>query len=196
MNGNTLTITNGNNPESLPENSITMSYNSSYANNYIRQRVAFDDIGNSSYQDVGYEFYTLNIALRDVFTITSASTKLNIYRITTFGAGGPGTTGITQNSTINATTTGSTTLLATAAFTTIINTPSAVGRIFVLPATAAGTNIGYWYAFCNKSTSNIITINSSAGVAQITIPAGLAGGAGGYGAVAVDSAGTAYFRCG
>lgn len=196
MNGNTLTITNGNAGFDLPENSITMSYNSSYSNNYIQQRVAFDSVGNSSFQDVGYEFYTLNIALRDVFKITNTSTKLNIYRITTFGqSGGPGTTGITENSVINTTTTGSTTILATAAFTTIINTPTAAGRIFVLPTPSAGT-IGYWYAFCNKSAGNIITINSSSGVAQITIPAGLAGGAGGYGAVAVDSAGTGYFRCG
>ena len=200
MNGNTLTITNGNATNNLPENSITMSYNSSYANNYIQLRVAFDSVtAESSYLTLGYDDFDLFVNGYMVFTIPNTDNQLNMRRIINFGTGPggtSGTTGILEKSVVNAVTVGSTTLTANAnAFTTIINTPSGAGRVFVLPAASAGT-IGYWYAFCNKSTTQIITINNSIGVAQITIPAGLAGGAGGYGKVAVDSTGGAYFRCG
>jgi hypothetical protein len=199
-NGATITINNGNSAYDLPENNIIMTYNSSYASNLIKLNVGFPYVGanEGSFLTLGYDNFTLHTNGYPVFTILNSGNQLNMRRIINFGTGPASstTTGILEKSTINATTTGSTTLTANAnAFTTIINTPSASGRIFVLPAPTSAT-IGYWYAFCNKSTANIITINSSAGVAQITIPAGTAGGAGGYGAVAVDSAGTAYCRVG
>ena len=201
MNGNTLTITNGNVSQDLPENSITMNYVIPTTDTNIKIRSADDYSGFESYIQLGIYTYGLDITIQGQEAITIAATssvapivvRRNI-SLTTFDSGGT-SCGILQKSTINTTTTGSTTLTTASAFTTIINTPSASGRIFVLPAPTAGT-IGYWYAFVNKSTANIITINSSVGVAQITIPAGLAGGAGGYGKVAVDSAGSAYFRCG
>jgi hypothetical protein len=200
-NGATITINNGNSAYDLPENNIIMTYNSSYSNNVIKLNVGFPYVGalEGSFLTLGYDNFTLHTNGYPVFTILNTGNQLNMRRIINFGTGPggtSGTTGILEKSSINATTTGSTTLTANAnAFTTIINTPSAAGRIFVLPAPTLLT-AGYWYAFCNKSTSNIITINSSAGVAQITIPAGLAGGAGGYGKVAVDSAGAGYFKCG
>lgn len=178
----------------LPENRISMRSSSSYANNFIQLRVAFDIVGSTSSLYLGYDQFALSILNNNVFNISSSSNDLFTYRNINFGTNtAGGQVGIIAKSTINATTTGSTTLTNADAFRTVINTPSAVGRIFVLPAPSA-TNIGYWWEVCNKSASQPITINSNAGVALATISATTAGGAGNVARIGIDSAGTSYFR--
>ena len=171
MNGNTLTITNGNAPSELPDNTITMSYNSGYSNNYIQLRVAFDYVGESSVFKLGYNFFNWSIQNLDVMNINTSSDRIELRRIMrqdTRSDDGS-TTGILETGVINATTTGSTTLtFATSAFRTTINTPSAAGRIFTLPTTSA-TYAGYWFGFCNKSTAYTIAIQVG-GVTIFTIP--------------------------
>lgn len=178
----------------LPENRISMRSSSSYANNFIQLRVAFDQVGTTSSLYLGYDQFALGINNNNVFNINNASNDLFTYRNISFGTNtSGGQVGIIAKSIINATTTGSTTLTNADAFRTVINTPSAVGRIFVLPAPSA-TNIGYWWEVCNKSASQSITINSNAGVALATISATTAGGAGNVARIGIDSAGTSYFR--
>ena len=103
--------------------------------------------------------------------------------------------GLLAQNVTNATTTGSTTLTSTDAFRTIINTPSASGRIFVLPAPNASL-AGYWWEVCNMSSSQLITIQSNAGVSLTTIQGASAGGVGGVARVAINNAGIGYFRSG
>jgi hypothetical protein len=172
MNGNTLTITNGNAPSELPDNSITMSYNSSYANNYIQLRVAFDYISESSVFKLGYNFFNWSIQNLDVMNINSTSDRIelrrNMRQDTKSDTGD--TCGILETGIINTTTTGSTTLtFATNAFRTTINTPSSAGRVIVLP-TPASSNAGYWLGICNKSTTNLISVQYPSGTTIYNIP--------------------------
>ena len=101
-----------------------------------------------------------------------------------------------ENSVINATTTGTTTLTNTTnPFATIINTPTLAGRIFVLPAPTAGT-VGYWYAVCNKSTAFTIAVQYPLGTTIATIPvAPSATNGGSVARFAVATGGASYFTC-
>lgn len=182
----------------LPENSIKLRSSSTYTQNNITLRSAFEYVGFESNLVLGYNEFILSIGNYNVFRVPDAgfNTPLQIRRRLNFlNDTNVANTGVLENSSINATTTGSTTLTTLQAFQTIINTPSAAGRIFVLP-TAAVAQIGYWYAICNKSATagNIITVQSSAGVTLGTIPITTAGGAGNVAKFAVDSAGTGYYR--
>ena len=103
--------------------------------------------------------------------------------------------GVVEKSTINGTTTGTTGLSSTSSFLTTINTPSAPGRTFTLP-NPSGLIAGQWFGFCNKSTANTIQVQYPAGTTIYTIPVSPTGGAGSVAKFAVDSALTAYFRCG
>ena len=99
-----------------------------------------------------------------------------------------------ENSVINATTTGTTTLTSANAFATIINTPTAGTRVFVLPAPTAGT-AGWWYAICNKSTAFTIDIQYPASTTIATIPvAPSATNGGSVARFAVVAGGASYFR--
>jgi hypothetical protein len=104
--------------------------------------------------------------------------------------------GIIEKSTINGTTTGTTILDASSAFQTIINTPSASGRKFILPAPTLAT-VGYWYGFCNKSTSQTITVDASFNTFVYTVPVSFTSGSntGIVVKLAVDASGTSYFAC-
>jgi hypothetical protein len=107
--------------------------------------------------------------------------------------------GMFSQSKIETVTTGSTTLNTSQnAYRTTINTPSAVGRQFVLPAfTIAPSSSGVWYAICNKSTLYTIEVCFPTVATTIfTIPVSPTGGAGSVARFAVDSANTAYFRDG
>lgn len=185
------------NANELPENKIYMRSSGTLANNTITLRSAFDIIGQESNLSLGIDSFLLSVNNQSVLSIPTGSSstgELRCNRRIKFNTDSSvATTGILANSTINATTTGSTTLTTGQAFQTIINTPSAVGRIFVLPAPSAST-IGYWWEVCNKSASQSITINSSGGVALATITATTAGGAGNVARIGIDSAGTGYFR--
>jgi hypothetical protein len=99
-----------------------------------------------------------------------------------------------ENSVLNATTTGTTTLTITNAFATIINTPTAGTRIFVLPAPSAGS-VGFWYAICNKSTAFTIAVQYPALTTIATIPvASSATNGGSVARFAVQVGGALYFR--
>jgi hypothetical protein len=90
------------------------------------------------------------------------------------------------------TTTGTTTLTTASAFQTIVNTPTAGTRIFVLPAPTAGT-VGYWYGICNKSTAFTIAVQYPAGTNIAVVPSAPITGAGLSVKVAVTAGGASYF---
>jgi hypothetical protein len=98
-----------------------------------------------------------------------------------------------ENSVVNATTTGTTTLTISDAFATIINTPTVGTRIFVLPAPTVGTT-GYWYAICNKSTAFTIAVQQPLGTTIATIPVAVATNGGSVVRFAVVADGASYFR--
>lgn len=186
----------------LPENKIYLRNTSTLANNTITLRSAFDLLSQESNLALGIDSFSLSVNNQSVLSIptgSSSTSEMTCRRRIKFNTdSSTATTGILANSTIlSSPTTGSTTLTAAQAFQTIINTPSAVGRIFVLPAPSSAL-IGYWWEVCNKSATagNTITINSNAGVALATIPVTTAGGAGNVARIAIDSAGTGYFRVG
>jgi len=106
--------------------------------------------------------------------------------------------GVLEQSVINTTTTGQTNLVfnSTNAYRTIINTPTASGRIFLLPSTT-GQQVGGWFKICNKSTAFTIAVCFPTNATTIfTIPVSPTGGAGSVAKFAIDNAGTAYFRAG
>jgi hypothetical protein len=182
----------------LTQNSVILyTDNSSYLSNYVELQSAFNNISSTSRLRLGFDRYQLvlqGVTVQDIVIGPSTSSFLNTYRNIKFNTDNAGgTTGILANSTINGVPTGSTTLTNAQAFQTIINAPSAAGRIFVLPAPSAA-NIGYWWEVCNKSGSFTITINSSAGSALATIPSSSGFAAGNVARVGIDSAGTGYFR--
>ena len=88
----------------------------------------------------------------------------------TFGTNSGGfNAGLLEKSVVNATTTGTTTLsLNTDSFQTIINVPTGA-RTFVLPTTSS-TYVGYWFAICNKSTTQTIAVQYPSGTTIYTIP--------------------------
>jgi hypothetical protein len=107
--------------------------------------------------------------------------------------------GMLEKSLIDTTTTGQTTLFfPTDVCRTRINTPSSAGRIYILPAfSASPSTSGMWYAICNKSLVNTIAVCFPTNATTIfTIPVSPAGGAGSFAKFAVDTANTAYYRCG
>jgi hypothetical protein len=118
----------------------------------------------------------------------------NISTTTNTGLGNA--VGLLENSVTNATTTGTTTLTFTNAFATIVNTPTAGTRIFVLPLPTASL-VGYWYAICNKSTAFTIAVQYPAGTLIATIPvAPNATNGGSVARFAVAVGGASYFTSG
>jgi hypothetical protein len=115
---------------------------------------------------------------------------ITFYRPLTFN----GVSGVLERSAVNGTTTGSTTLDTLSAFLTTINTPSATGRIFVLPTPTTAT-AGYWYGICNKSTGFSIAVQSPSGTTILTITIAANSGGGTFAKFAVNSAGNGYFVC-
>jgi hypothetical protein len=103
-----------------------------------------------------------------------------------------------QSSILTATTTGLTNLTFNSAFAyrTVINTPTASGRQFLLPSTS-GQPVGGWFAICNKSTSFTIAVCfPTTGTTIFTIPVASNAGGGSFAKFAIDANGTAWFRCG
>jgi hypothetical protein len=192
--GRDIYITNGNPDFDLPENNITLHQDGTYSNNYVRLRSAFAYNGIESFLTLGVDNFNLTINNQTAFTITNGANDPVVYRrnisLTTFTSGGT-PCGVLEKTLINTTTTGSTTLTIANAFQTTINTPTAINRIFILPAPTAGA-IGYWYGFCNKATGFIITIQYPGGttIGQLSnFPSS------GYAArFAVDTGGTTYSR--
>jgi hypothetical protein len=132
-------------------------------------------------------------------TIASGATDPVVFRrniSTTTNTASSNPVGLLENSVLNGTTTGTTTLTVTNAFATIINTPIAAGRIFVLPAPTAGS-VGYWYAICNKSTAFTIEVQYPASTIIATLPVATnATNGGSVGRFAVATGGASYFTTG
>ena len=81
-------------------------------------------------------------------------------------------------------------------FATIINTPSASGRIFVLGAINSGY-VGYWVAICNRSTTQTIAVQFPSGTTIHTIPVSTSANTTNGGSTAkfaVSSTGNSYYR--
>ena len=106
-----------------------------------------------------------------------------------------GNTGVLEKSlNLTASTSGNYTMTSANSFLTTLNTPSA-NRNFILPAVSPG--IGYWYGICNRSTAFTIAVQFPSGTTIFTIPVATnATNGGSFAKFAVNSAGTAYFRCG
>jgi hypothetical protein len=122
------------------------------------------------------------------------SAGINFSQILAFALG----SGVKENSSVNATTTGSTNLsVANDAFETIINTPADTTRVFVLPTPSASI-AGCWFGICNKATTagRTIAIQYPSGTTIFTIPVATNAGGGSFAKFAVNSAGTGYFTCG
>jgi len=195
--GDDIVIQNGEaSPNDLPENTITLHQDGSYSNNYIKLRSAFDFVGLSSFLTLGIDTFALSIANQSAITIGSGSTdpvefRRNISTTTNTASSNP--VGMLENSVINATTTGTTTLTISNAFATIVNTPTTTTRIFVLPAPTVGT-VGFWYAICNKSTSFTIAVQYPASTTIATIPVATnATNGGSVARFAVTAGGASYF---
>ena len=112
-----------------------------------------------------------------------------------------GSTGVQENSIIDPTTTGSTTLTTANAYKTTIITPTSNTRIVVLPNLTPfnSDNIGIWYGICNRATTAgyVIQVQYPSATTIFTIavaPAATNGGS--FAKFAVDSNGTAYYTCG
>jgi hypothetical protein len=194
--GDDIVITNGDAPAELPENTITLHQDGSYSSNYIQLRSAFDFASLVSTLTLGIDTFTLHISNYLALTIGAGFSepvvfRRNISTTTRTADGNP--VGMLENSVINATTTGTTTLTIANAFATIVNTPTLAGRIFVLPAPTAGS-AGFWYAICNKSTDFTINVQYPALTTIATIPVASSGTNGGSVArFAVTAGGTSYF---
>jgi hypothetical protein len=136
---------------------------------------------------------TLANAFGSLMTILASLTTL--FTNLTFGLSPSGNpTGLLEQSVNNASVTGTTTLnIASDAFKTIVNTPTSA-RTFVL-ATPSTPYLGYWYAICNRSTTQTIAVQYPSGTTIYTIPVSTNATNGGTTArFAVGVAGTNYFR--
>ena len=82
-------------------------------------------------------------------------------------------------------------------FRTAINTPTASGRVFVLPVPVSPDDEGIWYGICNKSTSFTIAVQYPAGTLIATIPVATNATHGGsFARFAVGNGSINYYRCG
>jgi len=195
--GDDIEIINGDEVNELPENRISLHQDGSYSNNYIRLRSAFDFVGISSFLTLGIDTFDLNISNQSAITIGNVATDPVIFRrniSTTTATATTNPVGMLENSVLNATTTGTSVLTVANAFATIVNTPTAGSRIFILPAPTAGA-IGFWYAFCNKSIAFTIAVQYPSGTTIATIPvAPSATNGGSVARFAVQALGASYFR--
>ena len=199
LNGEEITISNGNASALLGVNTITLFQDASVPNSFIELKSVDTNTGTTSLLILGVQQFTLSVASQVAITIANAATDPVVFRrniSTTTNTASSNPVGLLENSILNTTTTGTTTLTITNAFATIVNTPSAAGRIFVLPAPPAGT-VGYWYAICNKSIANTIAVHYPALTTIATIPvAPSATNGGSVAKFAVDTLGTTYSRIG
>jgi hypothetical protein len=197
--GEELLIANGNIDIGLglAYNTITMFSDSVVTNSFIELKSLDASTSAGATLLLGQQQFSLTITNQPAITIGSGFTdpvvfRRNISTTTNTGVGAP--VGLLENSVINATTTGTTTLTTSNAFATIVNTPTTGTRIFVLPAPTLAT-AGYWYAVCNKSTAFTIAVQYPAATTIATIPvAPSATNGGSVARFAVEAVGLSYFR--
>jgi hypothetical protein len=173
-----LTIRNGNEANLLPENRIVMTCNhSTTTNNQIELIVNDDNTPEISYLRFGFNGseFSLNqsdTAATDTVNVWSIpagkTTPITLYRSIIFGSGvvSSGQTGIYEKSFINSTPFGTITLTDPFRFGTTILTPTSTLNADI-PTPMV---VGYWWAVCNKSTTQAITLQLN-GVTQVVIPA-------------------------
>ena len=198
-NGEELLIANGNsdNGLGLAYNTITMFSDSVVTSSFIELKSLDASTSAGATLLLGQQQFSLTITNQPAITIGSGFTdpvvfRRNISTTTNTGLGAP--VGLLENSVVNATTTGITTLTTSNAFATIVNTPTTATRIFVLPAPTLAT-AGYWYAICNKSTSFTIEVQYPASTTIATIPVATnATNGGSVARFAVEAGGVSYFR--
>jgi hypothetical protein len=200
-NGEELLLSNGNSDGGLglAYNTIQLFSDSVVNNSFIQLKTIDASTSAGSTLYLGQSSFSLSTTNQTAFSIASGFTdpvvfRRNISTTTNTGQGYP--VGMLENSVINATTTGTTTLTVSNAFATIVNTPTDGTRIFVLPTPTLGS-VGYWYAICNKSTSFTIAVHYPALTTIATIPVSPSATNGGsVGRFAVDSIGNSYFTTG
>ena len=200
VNGEELLISNGNSDNGLAiaYNTIKLFSDPTISNSFIELKTLDAGTLAGSSLTLTQQSFNLTITNQTAITIGQPFTdpvvfRRNISTTTNTGLGQP--VGMLENSVINATTTGTTTLTNTTnPFATIINTPTAGTRVFVLPAPTSGI-VGYWYAICNKSTAFTIDIQYPAGTLIATIPVATnATNGGSVARFAVTAGGASYFR--
>lgn len=195
LNGEEITISNGNASALLGVNTITLFQDS--VNSFVELKSTDTSSGTTSYLTLGVQQFSLSIASQLAMTIGSGSTDPVVFRRNiscTTNTASINPVGLLENSVLHTTTFGTTTLTIANAFATIINTPSAGTRIFVLPAPTVPT-VGFWYAICNKSTAFTIAVHDSSGTTIATIPVAPSVTNGGSVArFAVQAGGGLYFR--
>jgi hypothetical protein len=177
--GNTITLTNGNEANGLPENKIVMTATPAGSNNQIAMSV--NDDGSSVYSRFYFGLQGSQFSIceaggsgdsTNVWDIPANNTgDITLYRNINFtiGSAFSGYKGVLEKSIINSTVSGNfditsnkfntTILTPTGGFTADISTPMVVGQ---------------WWGVCNKSTTQAIIIrlfNGTIFVNQITIPA-------------------------
>ena len=205
--GSELLIANGNSDTGLglAYNTIKMFSDPTVSNSYIQLKSIDASTSSGSTLTLGQSTtsllssFNLSTTNQTVFSIAGGFTdpivvRRNISTTTNTGLGQA--VGLLENSVVNATTTGTTTLVFTDSFATIVNTPTAGTRIFVLPLPTASL-VGYWYAICNKSTAFTIAVQYPAGTLIATIPvAPNATNGGSVARFAVAVGGASYFTSG
>ena len=198
VNGEELLIANGNSDSGLgiAYNTLKLYSDPTPSSSFIELKTIDAGTSAGSSLTLGQNSFFLSVTNQTAITIGQPFTdpvvfRRNISTTTNTGLGQP--VGLLENSVVNATTTGTTTLTINDAFATIINTPTAGTRIFILPASTAGT-VGYWYAICNKSTAFTIAVQVGA-TTIATIPvAPSATNGGSVARFAVTAGGASYFR--
>ena len=173
--GNTITLTNGNEANGLPENKIVMTATPAGSNNQIAMSV--NDDGSSVYSRFYFGLQGSQFSICEaggagdgvnVWDIPASNVgNITLYRSInfTFGSVMSGYNGVLEKSIINSTLSGSLDITASR-FNTIILTPTgALNADISTPIV-----VGQWWGVCNKSTTQAIIIRLNS-VNQITIPA-------------------------
>jgi hypothetical protein len=169
--GNTITLTNGNEANGLPENKIVMTATPAGTNNQIAMSV--NDDGSSVYSRFYFGLQGSQFSICEgggagdgvnVWDIPANNTgNITMFRSLdfTFGSVSSGKVGVLEKSSINGTTTGTLDITGNRFNTTILTPIAGLAVNITTPMV-----VGYWCGICNKSTSDSIDIQLN-GVSQI-----------------------------
>ena len=169
--GNTITLTNGNEANGLPENKIEMTSTPAGTNNQIAMSV--NDDGGSEYSRFYFGLQGSQLSIcegggagdgTNVWDIPANNTgNITMFRSLdfTFGSVSSGKVGVLDKSGINGTTSGTLDITGNRFITTILTPTAGLAVNITTPMV-----VGYWWGICNKSTSDSIDIQLN-GVSQI-----------------------------
>ena len=171
--GNTITLTNGNEFNGLPENKIVMTSNTTGINNQIAMSV--NDDGSSVYSRFFFGLQGSQFSIceaggagdgTNVWDIPANNTgNITLYRNIdfTFGSVMSGYKGVLEKSLINSTTTGTLDITNNRFNTTILTPNNTLNVVITTPMV-----VGQWWGICNKSTTDVVDIYLNA-VLQISL---------------------------